>query len=60
MTALHVAAKEGHLECCFYLLTNTSSPSGIVDALDEGHWTALVWAAENKQVEVVRYSYLLA
>uniref|UniRef100_A0A0A9Z5B7 Histone-lysine N-methyltransferase EHMT1 n=4 Tax=Lygus hesperus TaxID=30085 RepID=A0A0A9Z5B7_LYGHE len=55
MTALHIAAKEGNLEACHYILTQANLPLSFIDAVDDGRWTALVWAAENCHSKVVRY-----
>lgn len=53
MTALHLAAKAGNLEACYYLLSNPKSPREYVNIIDDGGWTALVWAAEHNHLDVV-------
>lgn len=53
MTALHLAAKAGNLEACYYLLSSPTSPRDYVNFVDDGGWTALVWAAEHNHVDVV-------
>ncbi|XP_014284421.1 histone-lysine N-methyltransferase EHMT2 isoform X2 [Halyomorpha halys] len=55
MTALHLAAKIGNLEACHYLLSAANTPLAYVDCVDDGLWTPLVWAAENRHATVVRY-----
>lgn len=55
MTALHLAAKVGNLEACHYLLSAANTPLTYVDSIDDGRWTPLVWAAENRHADVVRY-----
>ncbi|CAH1402619.1 unnamed protein product [Nezara viridula] len=55
MTALHLAAKIGNLEACHYLLSAANTPLAYVDCVDDGLWTPLVWAAENRHANVVRY-----
>ncbi|BES93469.1 Histone-lysine N-methyltransferase [Nesidiocoris tenuis] len=55
MTALHIAAKEGNLEACHYILTLVKLPPAFIDTVDDGKWTALVWGAENCHSKVVRY-----
>lgn len=55
MTALHLAAKIGNLEACHYLLSAANTPLTYVDCVDDGLWTPLVWAAENRHASVVRY-----
>jgi ankyrin repeat protein len=56
MTALHLAAKSGNLEACALLLTEHSSatPRSLLDAQDDGGWTALVWACEHSHFPVVK------
>lgn len=54
MTALHLAAKIGNLEACHYLLSAANTPLAYVDCVDDGLWTPLVWAAENRHASVVR------
>ncbi|XP_014249022.1 histone-lysine N-methyltransferase EHMT2 [Cimex lectularius] len=55
MTALHFAAKLGNVEACHIMLTLISTPDSLVNIVDDGRWTALVWAAENRHSKVVRY-----
>ena len=54
MTALHLAAREGNLEGCKLLLSSANTPSTYVDTVDDGRWTPLVWAAENRHTLLVR------
>lgn len=56
MTALHLAAKNGHLDCCKVLLKNRPS---MINWKDKGGWTPLVWACENSHTEVVEYANLI-
>lgn len=61
MTALHLAAKYGNFKATqiivdFYRQTLSSCKfKNFINQLDEGHWTALVWAAEHGHSEIVRY-----
>jgi len=52
MTALHLAAKNGKLECCKIILNKQPS---MVNWKDNGGWTPLVWACENSHIDVVKY-----
>lgn len=52
MAALHLAAKSGNLEACYYLLSNPKSPRDYVNYVDDGGWTPLVWAAEFNHLDV--------
>lgn len=52
MTSLHLAAKNGHLECCKLILNKRPS---MVNWKDNGGWTPLVWACENSHVDIVKY-----
>ena len=54
MTALHLAAKSGNVEACYYLVSNPNTPHSYIDTVDDGRWTPLVWAAEHCHTEVVR------
>lgn len=54
MTALHLAAKSGNVEACYYLISNPNTPHSYIDTVDDGRWTPLVWAAEHCHTEVVR------
>lgn len=53
MTALHVAAKAGNLQACFYLLTSPRLLRDFINIMDDGGWTALVWAAEFNHLDVL-------
>lgn len=53
MTALHVAAKAGNLIGCHYLLMKNDKKN-YINEMDDGNWTALVWAAEHGHAHVVR------
>lgn len=55
MTALHLAAKSGNIEACYYLLSNPTTPNDYINSTDDGGWTALVWAAEHNHLDVVLY-----
>ncbi|XP_059482836.1 histone-lysine N-methyltransferase EHMT2 isoform X2 [Neocloeon triangulifer] len=57
MTALHLAAKNGNYEACTLILTeqNTTSTRTLLDAQDDGGWTALVWACEHGHFGIVKY-----
>ena len=52
MTALHLAAQAGKVETVQYLVEQ-----GKVDlnCRDDGGWTAMVWGAEHRHLEVVKY-----
>uniref|UniRef100_A0A182QQP9 Histone-lysine N-methyltransferase n=1 Tax=Anopheles farauti TaxID=69004 RepID=A0A182QQP9_9DIPT len=59
MTVLHLAARSGQhatvrtiLECARQRLT-ARDLMAFVDAIDNGHWTALAWAAENRHKQTV-------
>ena len=51
MTALHYAAKAGHVEVLRILL---DSEKINVDVTDDGGWTPLIWAVEHDQIEAVK------
>jgi euchromatic histone-lysine N-methyltransferase len=51
MTALHFAAKAGHVNIINMLL-NTDRLN--IDTTDDGGWTPLIWAAEHMEVEAVK------
>ncbi|RZF40094.1 hypothetical protein LSTR_LSTR002497 [Laodelphax striatellus] len=55
MTSLHLAAKNGNLEACHYLLSNPNMPRFFIDSVDDGRWTPLVWAAEHCHSDIVRF-----
>ncbi|KAK6620731.1 hypothetical protein RUM43_011026 [Polyplax serrata] len=55
MSPLHIAAKCGNVEACFYLLNGTHLPPRYIDGLDDGGWTPMVWASEFNHLEVVRF-----
>uniref|UniRef100_A0A182K1U8 Histone-lysine N-methyltransferase n=1 Tax=Anopheles christyi TaxID=43041 RepID=A0A182K1U8_9DIPT len=59
MTVLHLAAKHGQhetvrtiLECARQRL-KARALMAFVNAVDNGHWTALAWAAENRHKQTV-------
>ena len=51
MTALHNAAKAGHLNIINILLDTDRLN---IDVTDDGGWTPLIWAAEHMEVEAVK------
>ncbi|XP_052220562.1 uncharacterized protein LOC127837471 isoform X2 [Dreissena polymorpha] len=51
MTALHYAAKAGHLNMISLLLDTDRLD---IDVTDDGGWTPLIWAAEHMQMEAVK------
>ena len=55
MTALHLAAQNGHLECCHIILGANKLPRNHINVKDDGGWTPLVWACEHKHEGVIRY-----
>ena len=61
MTVLHLAAKSGNLAATQIILENYRQVATIsklqkfINSTDDGHWTALVWAAENGHGEIVNY-----
>ncbi|XP_034948298.1 histone-lysine N-methyltransferase EHMT1 [Chelonus insularis] len=55
MTALHMAAKSGHLDACKIILTECKVPRTLVDSVDDGGWTSLIWACEFCHTEVARF-----
>ena len=55
MTCLHLAAQSGHLECAHLVLNQTNLPRNFINMQDEGGWTPLVWACENKHDPVIKY-----
>ncbi|XP_015108514.1 histone-lysine N-methyltransferase EHMT1 [Diachasma alloeum] len=55
MTALHRAAKSGHLEACQIILSECKVPKTLVDSVDDGGWTSLIWACEFCHIDVARF-----
>ncbi|XP_014223483.1 histone-lysine N-methyltransferase EHMT2 isoform X1 [Trichogramma pretiosum] len=55
MTALHMAAKSGHLEVCKVIHSECKVPRSLVDSVDDGGWTGLIWACEFRHTEVARF-----
>ncbi|XP_014476702.1 PREDICTED: histone-lysine N-methyltransferase EHMT1 [Dinoponera quadriceps] len=55
MTALHMAAKSGHLEVCKIILNECKVPRTLVDSVDDGGWTSLIWACEFCHTDVARF-----
>ncbi|CAG9805422.1 unnamed protein product [Chironomus riparius] len=61
MTVLHLAAKSGNLGATQIILENyrqiatISKLQKFINTTDDGHWTPLVWAAENGHGEIVNY-----
>lgn len=61
MTVLHLAAKIGNIAATQIILENyrqiatISKLQKFINSTDDGHWTALVWAAENGYAEIVNY-----
>ncbi|XP_001604667.2 histone-lysine N-methyltransferase EHMT2 isoform X1 [Nasonia vitripennis] len=55
MTALHMAAKSGHLDVCQVILSECKVPRTLVDSVDDGGWTSLIWACEFRHADVARY-----
>jgi [histone H3]-lysine9 N-trimethyltransferase EHMT len=61
MTALHLAAKIGNLTATqimldFYRQSMAISRLAIfINSVDDGRWSALVWAAENGHTDIVAY-----
>ncbi|XP_051167228.1 histone-lysine N-methyltransferase EHMT2 [Leptopilina boulardi] len=55
MTALHMAAKSGHLYVCRIILTECKVPRTLIDSVDDGGWTSLIWACEFRHTAVARF-----
>ena len=55
MTCLHLAAQNGHLDCVHIILTQNALPRKFINLQDEGGWTSLVWACENKHEDVIQW-----
>lgn len=54
MTCLHLATQSGFLECAHIILNQTHLPRNFMNMQDEGGWTPLVWACENKHEAVIK------
>ncbi len=54
MTCLHLATQNGHLECVHLILSQTNLPRNFMNLQDDGGWTPLVWACENKHETVIK------
>lgn len=54
MTCLHLATQSGHLECVHVIMTQNNLPRKFINLQDEGGWTPLVWACENKHEDVIQ------
>jgi len=54
MTCLHLATQSGHLECVHLILNQTNLPRNFLNLQDDGGWTPLVWACENKHEPVIK------
>ncbi len=55
MTCLHLATQNGFLECAHVILSQSHLPRNFLNKQDDGGWTPLVWACENKHELVIRY-----
>lgn len=55
MTCLHLAAKCGNFVACQHILDSGRLTRHAVNMQDEGGWTPLVWASENKFINVVKF-----
>ncbi|XP_069938881.1 uncharacterized protein G9a isoform X3 [Cherax quadricarinatus] len=55
MTCLHLAAKCGNLIACQHILDSGRLTRHAVNMQDEGGWTPLVWASENRFISVVKF-----
>ena len=55
MTSLHLAAQNGHLEVVHAILNQNNMPKKFINLQDEGGWTPLVWACENRHEEIIKY-----
>ena len=53
MTSLHLAAQNGHLEVVHAILNQNHIPRKFINLQDEGGWTPLVWACENRHEEII-------
>ena len=54
MTSLHLAAQNGHIEVVHAILNQNNMPRKYINLTDEGGWTPLVWACENRHEEIIR------
>ena len=52
MTALHISAKHGNVDCLKYLLYHCDLD---VNLKDDGGWTPIIWASEYGHVETVKF-----
>lgn len=59
MTCLHLATQNGFLECAHVILGQLHLPRNFLNTQDEGGWTPLVWACENKHEPVIKYGLSL-
>ena len=55
MTCLHLATQNGHLACAESILNQKDMPRKFLNSQDEGGWTPLVWACENKHEKVIEF-----
>ena len=55
MTSLHLAAQNGHLEVVHAILNQNNKQRKFINMQDEGGWTPLVWACENRHEEIINY-----
>merc|ERR1719312_193549 len=55
MTCLHLATQSGHLECAQAIVNHKNMPRKFLNCQDEGGWTPLVWACENKHEKVIEF-----
>jgi len=55
MSALHLATQNGHLECTHIILAQHNLPRNYINLKDDGGWTPLVWACENKHEDIIEY-----
>ncbi|KAK7079725.1 Histone-lysine N-methyltransferase ehmt1, partial [Halocaridina rubra] len=55
MTSLHLAAKCGNFVACQYILDSGRLNRHSINMQDEGGWTPLVWASENRFINVVKF-----
>ena len=54
MTSLHLAAQNGHIEVVHAILNQNNMPRKYINLPDEGGWTPLVWACENRHEEIIK------
>ena len=54
MTCLHLAAKSGNFVACRHILDSGRLTRHAINIQDEGGWTPLVWASENRCINVVK------